>query len=95
LTVTLAPAGTLTGRFVSLDGKPLADLELVAPTTAAQAAPTMMPKADLNAGSFPSGPRTDKDGRFRIEGLAPGLNYRLALRRGMYLLEPEDARTRA
>ena len=40
--------------------------------------PRMPPKFNTTAGSFPRNLRTDKDGRFRIEGLAPGLNYRLS-----------------
>jgi hypothetical protein len=47
-----------------------------------------MQKPDLTAGSFPRGPRTDKDGKFRIEGLPAGLTYNLAVRRGMYVLVP-------
>ncbi len=89
LTVKLEPAATLTGRFVTPEGKPLAVLELLAQTRAPLADPTMPTKADVTAGSFPRGPRTDKDGRFRIEGLAAGLTYRLMLRRGMYVLSPE------
>jgi hypothetical protein len=89
LTVKLGPAGVLTGRFVTTDGKPLADLALLALTRGPVADPSQRPKPDMTAGSFPHGPRTDKDGRFRVEGLAPGLNYRLALLSGMYILVPE------
>jgi RNA polymerase sigma factor (sigma-70 family) len=89
LTVPLGPAGALTGRFVTTDGKPLADLELIPMTHGPVANPLVREKPDVTAGSFPGGPRTDKAGRFRVEGLAPGLTYRLALRRGMFLLTPE------
>ena len=51
--------------------------------------PRERPKVDVTVGSFPRGVRTDKDGKFRVEGLAPDLTYRLALFRGMYLLMPE------
>ena len=48
----------------------------------------------MTAGSFPNGLRTDKAGRFRIEGLAPGLKYRLSIFKGNYVLSPEgDAGT--
>jgi RNA polymerase sigma factor (sigma-70 family) len=89
LIVKLEPAGTLTGRFVTTDGKPLADLELFSQTSGPMPAPGMHIKPDVTAGSFPRGPRTDKDGKFRIEGLAPGLSYRLAVFRGMFFLQPE------
>jgi RNA polymerase sigma factor (sigma-70 family) len=91
LTVKLEPAATLAGRFVNSDGKPLADLELIPITRGPQADPANPPKADVTLGSFPRGLRTDKEGKFRITGLAPGLKYRLAVRRGMFLLEPEGA----
>jgi RNA polymerase sigma factor (sigma-70 family) len=89
LKVELGPAGVLTGRFVTTDGKPLADLELVPITTGPLADPRERLKPDVTAGSFPRGPRTDTDGKFRIEGLAPGLTYRVALFRGMYALVPD------
>jgi len=89
LKVELGPAGTLTGRFVTTDGKPLADLELFADMSGPVADPRQRLKPDVTAGSFPRGPRTDKDGKFRIEGLAPGLKYRLVLFRGMYVLVPD------
>jgi RNA polymerase sigma factor (sigma-70 family) len=88
LTVQLEPAATLTGRFVTPDGKPLAELEIIAITRGAVADPTQPSKPDVTLGSFPRAVRTDKDGNFRITGLAPGLKYRLGIRRGMFLLEP-------
>jgi RNA polymerase sigma factor (sigma-70 family) len=90
LSVKLEAAGVLTGRFVTTDGKALADLELfpiVGEPLADPSAPR--PKPDLTAGTFPRGIRTDKDGKFRIEGVAPGLTYRFGLRKGFYLLSPE------
>jgi hypothetical protein len=90
LTVKLGPAGTLTGRFVLPDGKPLADLELSASVSDPIADPRLPPKPpDPTIGSIPRGLRTDKDGKFRIEGLAPGLTYRLGVFKGMYFLRPE------
>jgi RNA polymerase sigma factor (sigma-70 family) len=91
LTIKLEPAGTLTGRFVTADGKPLVDLELIPITREALADPANPPKADVTLGSFPRGLRTDKEGKFRISGLASGLKYRVAVVRGMFLLEPEGA----
>jgi protocatechuate 3,4-dioxygenase beta subunit len=89
LTVTLGPAAVLTGRFVTSDGKALADLELFADMAGPMPDPRQRLKLDVTVGSFPRGPRTDKDGKFRIEGLAPGLKYRLVLFRGMYVLMPD------
>ncbi len=91
LTVALKPAGTLTGRFVTRDGKkPLADLEMVADLYGPLAFPLeMFPKLDLTIGTFPRALRTDKDGKFRIENLAAGLKYRLVLHKGMDALLPD------
>jgi RNA polymerase sigma factor (sigma-70 family) len=72
LVVKLAPAAALTGRLVTPEGKPVADGEVTARHEAA-------------IGSLPAGIRPDKDGKFRIEGLVPGLTYRLGLVKGMYL----------
>jgi len=89
LTVKLESAGTLTGRFVTTDGKPLGDLEILSLTNGPVPSPGIREKPDVTAGSFPRGPRTDKDGRFKIEGLAPALKYKLGLSRGMFFLLPE------
>jgi hypothetical protein len=89
LTVTLKPAGTLKGRFLTPDGKPLADLEFFSDPIGLIADPRMMPKADLTIGTFPRGIRTGKDGSFRVENLATGLKYRFMLRKGMYVLTPD------
>jgi RNA polymerase sigma factor (sigma-70 family) len=88
LTVKLEAAGVLTGRFVTTNGKPLAEVEVLALTSGPVASPLDKPKADVTAGTFPPGQRTDKDGKFRIEGLPAGLTYNLAVRRGMYVLVP-------
>jgi hypothetical protein len=99
LTVKLKPAGTLTGRFVRPDGKPFADVELYAPThepvLAASPNTAVPPAPEPTSGTFPSGLRTDKDGKFCIENLAPGLKYRLAiLYKQMYMLRPDDGPAR-
>jgi hypothetical protein len=84
----LEPAGAFTGRLVGPDGRPLADLEVV-PLFADPPAQPGGTKDDLLDGSFPRGVRSDKDGRFRIEGLAPGLKYPLGFIQGSYLVSPE------
>src|SRR5262245_16579823 len=90
--LTLLPSATLAGRVVDPDGNPLADLPIYAMTMEPLADPSKRAKFNVTAGSFPRGPRTDKEGKFRIEGLAPGLNYRLAVARQMFVLEPDGAK---
>ncbi len=90
LTVKLGPAGTLTGRFVTRDAKkPLADLEIFADSYGPLVSPQMLPKRDPTFSTFPRGLRTDKEGKFRIENLVPGLKYRLVLSKGMFALIPD------
>jgi hypothetical protein len=61
LTVKLEPCGIVRGRLVTEDGKPQ-------PGVLLQVAAGVLPNAQF---------QTDKDGRFRIEGLAPGPAYTL------------------
>jgi hypothetical protein len=68
LTVRLQPAATLTGRLVDPDGKPLAGAYL-SPKLSWWSAK----EGDWATLSQPSS--TDKEGRFRIEGLLPGAKY--------------------
>jgi RNA polymerase sigma factor (sigma-70 family) len=90
LTVTLKPAGTLRGRFITRDGKPLADLVMFSDRYGPIADPSMLNKPpDPSIGTFPLSIRTDKDGKFRIEDLAPGLKYRFVLSKGKYALTPD------
>jgi RNA polymerase sigma factor (sigma-70 family) len=85
LTVTLGPAGTLTGRLVTRDGKPAAggQIEAFNDLLTLPGGNIPVPK---DAGSLVRPPRTDKNGKFRIEGLIPGLKYRLYYASGTYLL---------
>ncbi|HMF15113.1 MAG TPA: hypothetical protein VKE94_22515, partial [Gemmataceae bacterium] len=61
LTVKLEPCGIAMGRLVTEGGKPRPDVVL-------QVADGVLPNAQF---------QTDKEGRFRIEGLAPGASYTL------------------
>jgi hypothetical protein len=76
-TVRLVPTGTVTGRVLDIDGLPRAGVEI--------------------GFSFPNGPaselfrqmqpqraplRTDKDGRFRLEGAIPDLKFGLSMNKG-------------
>jgi hypothetical protein len=72
LTIRLEPWGTLTGRLVDEQGKPLADV-----------------RVSLHASSLPEPGlgslqefRTDREGRFRVEGLLPELKHELTLTDG-------------
>jgi RNA polymerase sigma factor (sigma-70 family) len=76
LTVKLVPAGTLTGRLVTRDGKPVVCGEIHA-LNRELIAPDGIIAVPKDVGSLPRPVRTDRDGKFRIEGLAPGLKYRL------------------
>jgi hypothetical protein len=73
LTVRLQPWGAATGRLVDAAGKPVTDVRilLVCPSLPA---PGLQPLAGVA--------RTGAEGRFRVEGLSPGLKYELQLRRG-------------
>ena len=63
LTVKLEPWGIVTGRLMTEDGKPQSGVLL-----------------RIVDGSLPNNDyQTDSDGRFRIEGLAPGVAYTLEL----------------
>ncbi len=61
LSVRLEPWGVVTGRLVTVEGAPR-------PGALLQIADWIVPNAEL---------QTDKDGRFRVEGLAPGVKYTL------------------
>jgi hypothetical protein len=73
LTVRLQPWGAATGRLVGADGRPVTDARilLVCPSLPP---PGLQPLAGVA--------RTDAEGRFRVEGLSPGLKYDLQVRRG-------------
>jgi RNA polymerase sigma factor (sigma-70 family) len=85
LKVHLGPAAVLTGRLVTPDGQPVKEGQLITRGEPLEA-PGKAKNAPLS-GSFPNGVRPDKDGKFRIAGLAPGLTYKLGLHRDVYLHE--------
>jgi RNA polymerase sigma factor (sigma-70 family) len=90
LAVRLEPLGALSGRALDVKGRPMAGLRLTV-TLAAKAlnAPlarqdkTYPPEFHWGYSSWPKltgrEATTDADGRFRIEGLLPGLRYDLFL----------------
>ena len=72
LTVHLRPAGTVTGRLLDPDGQPRRGVRISVGYAKDQFGPRYYsPLQD---------PRPDDDGRFRIEGLIPGVAYDLGAR---------------
>jgi len=77
VTVRMEPLGTVAGRLLDPDGQPLAGIEvsLSMPLTVESELFRY-----LNAQMEPV--KTDKDGRFRLEGVLPKLIFQLGLRQG-------------
>jgi RNA polymerase sigma factor (sigma-70 family) len=83
VTVKLEPWGVLTGRVVDPEGRPRAGATLQFLFGDKPGDPAL--------GSHPVREfRTDKDGRFRIEGLVPGMKYNLGVLDGNYLVGSAD-----
>jgi RNA polymerase sigma factor (sigma-70 family) len=74
VTIKLQPWGSLTGRIVDDEGKPRKGIFLSIPW---QGPKTEHPETrDILPGSdWHNGVRVEDDGRFRVEGLVPGLRY--------------------
>ncbi len=70
VTVRMEPWGVLTGRLVDGDGKPVAGARL-GWNYPSLPAPGLAPPAELFA--------TDAGGRFRVEGLTPGVKFEITL----------------
>jgi RNA polymerase sigma factor (sigma-70 family) len=66
LTVKLEPWGTVFGRVVDRAGKPLTDVEIFS---------TIRQQPDPERGDLNTKPTVNAEGRFRIEGLVPGVKY--------------------
>ena len=62
----LQPWGTVVGRVVDEEGKPRTDVEIFS---------TIRERPDPERGDLGSKPTVDAQGRFRIEGLVPGVKY--------------------
>jgi RNA polymerase sigma factor (sigma-70 family) len=73
LTMTLQPYGTITGRIVDEEGRPRAGVGIMSAGGSMPERPAE--QAILPGGSVGGGIRLGRDGRFRIEGLVPGLKY--------------------
>jgi hypothetical protein len=76
LTVKLEPCGTWSGRLVDRGGLPQAGALLICNRRIPVEDFADLDKT-LDQGALPASMRTDKDGRFRFSGLAPGLKYNL------------------
>jgi hypothetical protein len=78
--VPLQPWGSVTGRLVTPAGDPLTNVEV--------AAHGIGKKEDAErVGFLPGKARPDKDGKFRLDGLVPGLAYDFGVQKGYYGLE--------
>jgi hypothetical protein len=66
LTVKLQPCGTIVGRVVDDERKPRTDVEIFS---------TIRERPDPERGDLRQKPTVDSQGRFRIEGLVPGVKY--------------------
>jgi RNA polymerase sigma factor (sigma-70 family) len=73
LTIQLQPYGTVTGRIVDDDGRPRGGLGIMSAGGSMPARPAE--QGILPGGNIGGGIRIGRDGRFRIEGLVPGLKY--------------------
>src|SRR5206468_2596973 len=76
LTIKLQPCGSATGRVVDANGKPIADLFLDLYQTQAVdgRVAALLPNRMVEA---TKADKTDRDGRFRANGLVPGVRYHL------------------
>ncbi|HEX5269030.1 MAG TPA: carboxypeptidase-like regulatory domain-containing protein, partial [Gemmataceae bacterium] len=66
VTVTLDPAASVSGKLVDAGGRPLAHLSITVTFRRSKDEPLEMHSRDL---------RTDAEGKFRIDGLLPGMSY--------------------
>jgi RNA polymerase sigma factor (sigma-70 family) len=71
--VALEPWATVTGRLLDPDGQPMADMMLHSPGAEVNGQTT---HGSLDLGTV----QTDADGRFRVEGLTPGVDYKFYYR---------------
>ncbi|HKB35530.1 MAG TPA: carboxypeptidase-like regulatory domain-containing protein, partial [Gemmataceae bacterium] len=73
--VRLVPAGSVAGRLVDTDGQPLVGVTVSIGYIEGTAREL---ERQLSQGR--EAIRTDRDGRFRLEGVVPGLKFSLSMR---------------
>ena len=73
LTLRLQPWGTITGRIVDEDGQPRGGSGSQHLAASFRSGPPT--RASCRAATVGAGIQTGRDGRFRVEGLVPGLKY--------------------
>lgn len=83
--VRLKPTGSVTGRLLDMDGQPLAGINITPfgeQNTTRELYRQLSPRSEL--------PQTDKEGRFRVDGLVPDVQFSLNLHKGRtyYIGEP-------
>ncbi len=84
ITVRLTPWGTVAGRIVDDEGKPRKGVFIGSPKGSTNPHPEtddILPESNWNRGI-----RVGDDGRFRVEGLVPGLRYGATARAGFEAL---------
>jgi hypothetical protein len=79
LTVRLRPCGSVAGRLLDAKGRPRAGVDIYG-----QSEDKRMSVSGRWWGLYVSG-RTDKEGRFRIEGLIPGVTYHVGIGAGQQI----------
>ncbi|HTU93073.1 MAG TPA: sigma-70 family RNA polymerase sigma factor [Gemmataceae bacterium] len=87
LTVRLVPAGSVTGRLLDRDGQPIAGayVDLDTPEGTYGTARELYRRLQLRRPPI----RTDKNGRFRIDGLVPDVKFMLSIYQGRTVLDGE------
>jgi protocatechuate 3,4-dioxygenase beta subunit len=89
LTVRLGPTGAVTGRVVDSDRQPVVDAEVypLYVTRPASELAKHLYRRNLLGPSLAA--KTNKDGRFRLGGVVPGLKFNLGFVKGRQMLAPQ------
>jgi RNA polymerase sigma factor (sigma-70 family) len=81
-TLRLAPLGVIRGRFLDGAGQPLADAVIYLTYSHDSPLYSLVDPLYRKENFFKPHTRTDKEGRFRLEGVFPGLKFMLSVRKG-------------